>query len=307
MFDNFRIDFTLENHKLSDKDFYKYYGFFNEDGTLSPNKPKKDATEAFLNILTQNSSEWYVSGWVDKLDALSNLLSETIDFDEYGIICDNSLTALTSQRIKKIQGENYWVIEKNFDVEVEYLLKEESSFLKEVALMKRKLTNNSSIVLLKNGKKIFLSSGQNVIVCLAACMLSALKYNSLIILDEPELYLHPSLEVLLVRTLEELLVKFRSIAIISTHSINIAREVPRTCLKVLKKYEGEINVFEPSFQTFGANIEMINRYVFEDVDNKKFFQKWLDQKDLSKKDLARLAGNPNINEEIFAYLSLKDA
>lgn len=57
--------------------------------------------------------------------------------------------------------------------------------------------------------------------------MSEIEEESLLILDEPELYLHPELEVNLINMIKNILNETNSYSIIATHSSIIAREVEK--------------------------------------------------------------------------------
>ena len=72
--------------------------------------------------------------------------------------------------------------------------------------------------IIRDGKAIGLSSGQLIYSYMIPAIVSGMKDESLLILDEPELYLHPTLEMGLIKMLKSLLKDSSSYAIIATHS-----------------------------------------------------------------------------------------
>lgn len=127
-----------------------------------------------------------------------------------------------------------------------------------------------------NGHRIFLSSGQQTFVDLVMNILSLIKSNSLILIDEPENTLHPNLEVDFIRILQSILKDFDSFAIIATHSATIVREVPSEFVHVIKFNESNQPVIhQPSIKTFGADIGTITNYIFDDIfKDEKAFENW---------------------------------
>lgn len=127
-----------------------------------------------------------------------------------------------------------------------------------------------------NGHRIFLSSGQQTFVDLVMNILSLIKPNSLILIDEPENTLHPNLEVDFMRILQSILNDFDSFAIIATHSATIVREVPSEFVHVIKFCESSQPVIhQPSIKTFGADIGTITNYIFDDIfKDEKAFENW---------------------------------
>ncbi len=127
-----------------------------------------------------------------------------------------------------------------------------------------------------NGFPIILSSGQQTFVDLVVNILSLIKPNSLILIDEPENTLHPNLEVDFMRILQSILNDFDSFAIIATHSATIVREVPSEFVHVIKFDESaQPLITHPSIKTFGADIGTITNYVFDDIfKEEKPYENW---------------------------------
>lgn len=129
-------------------------------------------------------------------------------------------------------------------------------------------------------KKILkLSSGQKVFSNLVINLLSMIEENSLIIIDEPENTLHPNLEIDFMKILKSILTKFKSFAIIATHSATITREVPKDFVHIIKVNKDNIpSVVSPTINTFGSNIGTITNYIFDDVfvDEKPYLA-WLEK------------------------------
>ena len=126
---------------------------------------------------------------------------------------------------------------------------------------------------------IHLSSGQQIFVDLVINLLSMIKKNSLVLIDEPENTLHPNLEIDFIKILKDILTEFDSFAIIATHSAIITREIPTEYVKVIKIDEDNQPVITmPTIKTFGADIRKITNYVFDDlfVDEKPF-ELWIDE------------------------------
>jgi len=125
--------------------------------------------------------------------------------------------------------------------------------------------------------RIFLSSGQQTFADLVINLLSLIKKNSLILIDEPENTLHPNLEIDFIKILKDILEDFDSFAVIATHSSIIVREVPTEYVQVIKiDTDNQPVIMPPTIKTFGADIRKITNYVFDDVFIKeKPFEIWL--------------------------------
>ena len=133
----------------------------------------------------------------------------------------------------------------------------------------------SKLYFIKNDKVFYLSSGQQTFVDLVINLLSLIKINSLILIDEPENTLHPNLEIDFMRILKDILEEFDSFAIIATHSSIIVREVPSSCLHIIVSDEDNIEIQKPLIHTFGSNITDITNYIFDDIFENKPYTDWL--------------------------------
>lgn len=120
-----------------------------------------------------------------------------------------------------------------------------------------------------------MSSGQSILTYFISAALAYLKEGALVIFDEPEIHLHPNAVALLMQTLQALLLKFDSYAIIATHSPVVIQEVPRK--RVIRfEREGNITSSHPlGHESFGENIAELTRMVFETVEIPNFYKKTL--------------------------------
>ncbi|WGE54817.1 ATP-binding protein [Actinobacillus equuli subsp. equuli] len=118
-----------------------------------------------------------------------------------------------------------------------------------------------------------ISSGHFVFILMLSVLIEKLEEKTLILLDEPELHLHPPLLMSFLQITSELLAYKNAIAIISTHSPIVLQEVPRSC--IWKMYRtGEFIKFErPEIETYGENINTITRDVFRlELENSGFYR-----------------------------------
>lgn len=107
-----------------------------------------------------------------------------------------------------------------------------------------------------------LSAGQKALVSLYCQLFVSLDRQGLVLLDEPENFLHPSLTAKFIRNLHDLLDKRQAFAVIATHSPIVLQETPRRFVWVLERTENGSRVEHPSFETFGESIENIDEYLF---------------------------------------------
>lgn len=148
-------------------------------------------------------------------------------------------------------------------------------------------------------KEIYLSSGQQTFVDLVVNLLSLIKTNSLVLIDEPENTLHPNLEIDFMKILKDILDEFDSFAIIATHSSTITREIPSEYVNVIKiDSDNQPVISPPTINTFGGDIGKITNYVFDDIFVKeKPFQDWL------KKQFSEFLDFDSFEEEFNERLS----
>ncbi|PNK76630.1 hypothetical protein CEQ35_022650 [Yersinia enterocolitica] len=119
-------------------------------------------------------------------------------------------------------------------------------------------------------------------------IMAEIEDETLLVLDEPELYLHPSLEVGLIKMLKRILKETKSYAVIATHSAFIVREISKNNVSILREKvssEGEISlthnittVSKPNIETFGGSLETIMGESFDDYYLKKPFENDIDIK-----------------------------
>ena len=135
---------------------------------------------------------------------------------------------------------------------------------------------DSGVTFFLNDEPIKLSSGQQLFAYIVINILGTIRRNSLILVDEPELFLHPTLEIQFVDMLKKILARFNSKALLATHSVVTVREVPANCVHVFEKADGDIVINSPPFQTFGGDFQRISSYVFGDNAVSKPFESWIE-------------------------------
>ena len=108
-----------------------------------------------------------------------------------------------------------------------------------------------------------LSSGQLHVFAMATFLISDMHLSSLIIIDEPEVHLHPSSMVDFMYFLYTLLQMFDSYAIIATHSPLIIREILNPNVYHIIRTEDNIPlVSKVAYDTFGEDIDVLYNKIF---------------------------------------------
>ena len=91
---------------------------------------------------------------------------------------------------------------------------------------------NASVLFKKIGD---LSSGQRIIVEIITKIVAHIRFNSIILFDEPEIHLHPNALSKLIRVLNVILNDYDSYCIVATHSPFIVRQIPSNCISIFDR------------------------------------------------------------------------
>lgn len=245
---------------------YAYIGFRDDEGDFDIDFPNEFSIRSMLKILEYDrENSWFKEK--TRLDTLLEILQLSIDFDSIAFMSK--------------EGEQ---------IEINNKLK-----LKEVL---SRLDVKKGILFNKNGTTLQLSSGQNIYAYMLPAIMAEIEDESLIILDEPELYLHPQLEVGLMNMLKHLLKETSSYAILASHSSIIAREIDRKGVTVLRKTNGNTASDKPTIETYGQSLELVSKEIFDDNLITKPFENELkkyidnpDSFDISIDDLSQHLGD----------------
>jgi ABC-type cobalamin/Fe3+-siderophores transport system ATPase subunit len=108
-----------------------------------------------------------------------------------------------------------------------------------------------------------MSAGQRALTSLYAGLYRKLDQQSLVLLDEPENFLHPSLIARFIRALHDLLSDRKAFALMATHSPIVVQETPSRFVWIVER-EGDLTkLANPAFETFGESIDNLDEYLFE--------------------------------------------
>ena len=118
---------------------------------------------------------------------------------------------------------------------------------------------------IKAGDKFFpMSSGQLTFFKFAILCCLHIENGSFVLMDEPETHMHPNMISDFVSLLDELLEQTGSFAILSSHSAYFVREVPRDQVHIFKEADQQVLISNPRLRTFGADVDSISDFVFEE-------------------------------------------
>ena len=133
--------------------------------------------------------------------------------------------------------------------------------------------------------KYELSSGQKVIYKLILNFLSKIERNSLIIIDELEVHLHPNMLSQMITIIRNFLEIFNSYSIMSTHSSYILQQVPSKNVRIIERDENIPRVKKLETECFGENLSEISEKIFQVNDNEAEYKKMFNE--MKKQGLSR--------------------
>lgn len=119
--------------------------------------------------------------------------------------------------------------------------------------------------LLEKSRRIFkeLSSGHKIVLLTLSNLIVKMEEKTLVLIDEPEVHLHPPLLAAFTRALSELLRNRNGVAIVATHSPVVLQEVPKECVWKMRRFGTDMAVKRLDIECFGENIGVLTREVFK--------------------------------------------
>lgn len=137
----------------------------------------------------------------------------------------------------------------------------------------------SHIFLERNGKEVKLSSGQENFILIISCILTSIQNNSLIFIDELENFLHPNFISQAMKALKQCLIETNSICVLATHSLHIAREIPRDGVTIFENNPttNEIILYNPDIESYSCNLQLMSNYIFNTKEENSLFDSTLRQ------------------------------
>ncbi|WP_221274558.1 AAA family ATPase [Thaumasiovibrio subtropicus] len=250
-------------------------GFKNNKNKFDLNWPKELSVKSLKSIIKYDREE---NWWKEqtRLHILKDTLSLSIKFDDIAV---------------KMKSGELYIIKDNPYIEFNQI--------------KNDINEKEGLFFIKDDESITLSSGQEIFSYMIPSLAAEIEEESLVIIDEPELYLHPTLEIGLINMLKHLLEDTNSSAIIATHSALITREVSEDGVKILRRNEGFTTVHPAEIQTFGESLEVIIGEAFDDYSTHKPFQYEIDGLKKSGKNLQTLISDSSreFGDEALAYIN----
>lgn len=146
----------------------------------------------------------------------------------------------------------------------------------------------------KNDEPFTLSSGQLSFLISMFSIISTIESNSLVLIEEPENFLHPSLLTHFISLLTKILRDTNSVAIVATHSALVLREIPAEQVTILQRRSDITMHLSPNIETFGADTHQIMIDVFGDLYSNALF----------RNEIKSIAREKSINEILVQYAHL---
>jgi len=106
------------------------------------------------------------------------------------------------------------------------------------------------------------STGQKIVAQIAASLVAYTEPRSLVLIDEPEMHLHPSLLAVLMHAVRYVLRKYEAFAVIATHSPVVAQESLGRHVLIVERDEETTRVRAPDIETFGENVSTLTSELF---------------------------------------------
>lgn len=155
-----------------------------------------------------------------------------------------------------------------------------------------------------------LSSGQLHILSLVTYICANIHYRSLLVIDEPEVHLHPHITMEFMTMLSGLLSVFKSYAIIATHTPLVVREMAGKNVYLMQKMRDGIPQIAPvGFETLGEDVGTLYRNLFGYDEQSSYFKKMVDKlcdRGKSYEEIIRYF-QQGMNLNINALLIIRDA
>lgn len=309
-FEQFPVD--MEDSKLNDKDAYKYFGLRGVSKASSPKKklitlsrdiPRQDTVASLVSCVLDDQRFRHIQGWGRKIATAERVLRAAIKFDAIALKLRSNINLRDLFEDLDELDKAVSVI-KQGGKEASFIAITASNIRHIDAKMLERFVNaEQGVFFLADGVIQQLSSGQRLFTYLVINVLGAIKRNTLILIDEPELFLHPSLEIQLVDMLKQILQSFNSRAVLATHSVSTVREIPADCVHVLERTDDSLIIKQPPFQTFGGDFQRIASYVFGDRAVSKPFERWIEDQleGMSAEELIQSLGD-DVNEELIIQI-----
>ncbi|QIA07129.1 AAA family ATPase [Draconibacterium halophilum] len=135
-----------------------------------------------------------------------------------------------------------------------------------------------------------LSSGESIILYIITQIVANIRYDSLLLFDEPETHLHPNAITQLMNTIYSLVNEFQSYCILATHSPLVIRECLSRNVYIMERHENTPAIRKIGLESFGENLTVLAEEVFGNKDIPKYYKSIIDQLVGQKKSYEEIVG-----------------
>ena len=142
-----------------------------------------------------------------------------------------------------------------------------------------------------------LSSGESTLLYLLTCIVATLRYDTLLLFDEPETHLHPNAITTLISALYKLLEEFQSFAFVVTHSPLVIREIKSSHVCIMERFENKSVIRKVQQETLGANISVLVDEIFGNKDIPQYYREIISilaKKGATEEEIYQAINNENI-------------
>lgn len=157
------------------------------------------------------------------------------------------------------------------------------------------------------------SSGQNAVLFVLTNIIANIRHGSFLIVDEPEIHLHPRAIALFVKVLYKILDHFSSYCVIATHSPLVVREMTSDAVFIMERNDDTPSIRTLENETLGENVSILTNEIFDLIDVEPYFKEQIRKlrKDKSKEQIVDMIQgnlqNPlNFNLRMFISGLYKD-
>lgn len=106
------------------------------------------------------------------------------------------------------------------------------------------------------------STGRKIVAQIIASLVAHITPRSLVLIDEPEMHLHPPLLAALMHAVRYLLEKNKAFAIVATHSPVVVQESLTRHVYIARREADATAFLQPRIETFGENVGALTSEVF---------------------------------------------
>jgi len=122
-----------------------------------------------------------------------------------------------------------------------------------------------------------MSSGESTMLYLFMSLEAEMRYDTLLLLDEPETHLHPDAIAELLSSLDDMLVDYKSCCVMVTHSPLLVRELTSDCVYVMEREDNMVILRKPGVETIGAGLNTITDDIFGSKNVQRNYKKRLSE------------------------------